>query len=285
MSKTKTAIVVDSTAYIPEDLVKKHDLHVIPLNVNWDGESLKDNVDITPDQFYLRLQNSKTMPSTSQPSAGEFLELFQQLAESYDSILTLVISGELSGTLASATAARDMMPEDFPIEIIDTRSTAMGLGFITLAAARVLENGATMAEAAAVARKIIPETRIYFVVDTLEFLHRGGRIGGAKRFIGSMLSIKPLLHLVDGRIESHSSVRTKKKAIKAMIDHVTTELQGRKNIHITAISAMADAEAAQIRDEIKARINPEEIWIAPLSPVIGTHVGPGAVGLIFYSEP
>lgn len=280
---SKVAIVVDSTAYIPDELVKKYNLHVIPLIVNWAGESLYDGVDITPDQFYARLSQSKEMPSTSQPSAGEFLEVFQKLTETADSIVCLTISSELSGTYASATAARDMM-EDFPIAIVDSRSTSMGLGFMTLAVARAVEAGADWEEAADVARGMIDRMHVIFVVDTLEFLHRGGRIGGAQRFIGSVLSVKPILHLDDGRIQPLASVRTKRKAVKHLMDVVQSELNGKSGAHVAIVNAAAPDEAQSIGAELQDMLNPDELLYVELSPVIGTHVGPKAVGAIFYAE-
>lgn len=283
MSKEKVAIVVDSTAFIPPDLIEKYDIHVIPMILNWEGQSYLDNVDITPEGFYSRLQTAKEMPTTSQPSAGEFHEFFSTLAESYESILAVLISEPLSGTLASARAARDMMP-DFPIEIVDSRSTVMGLGFMVLAAAKAVANGADYKEAAEAARALKDKMRIIFVVDTLEFLHRGGRIGGAKRFVGSMLSIKPLLHIEDGKVEPLASVRTKRKAINHMLDLAAEEMAGKSNVHAVVMNAVAAEEAAQVAEEVKRRINPVELYITELSPVIGTHTGPGTIGLIYYAE-
>lgn len=283
MSKEKVAVVVDSTAFIPPDLVEKYDLHVIPLILNWEGKEYRDNIDIKPDEFYTRLKTAKEMPTTSQPSAGEFHDLFTKLAESYDSILAIVISNDLSGTLASAKAARDMMP-DFPIELVDSRNTAMALGFMVLAAARAIENGADHKEAAALARSLVDKVHLIFVLDTLEFLHRGGRIGGAQRFIGSMLAIKPLLHVLDGKVESLASVRTKRKAIKHMLDVFEEEVKGKSNVHTVVLNTLARGEAEEFAEEVKRRINPVEFFITDLSPVIGTHVGPGAVGVIYYAE-
>lgn len=283
MAKEKVAIVVDSTAYIPTDLVEKYNLHLIPLIVNWEGKGYRDNVDITPDEFYTRLKTAKEMPTTSQPSAGEFYELFSKLSESYESIVAVLISGELSGTLASAVAARDMMP-DFPIELVDSRATTMGLGFMVLAAARAVENGADYKEAAAVARSLVDKMRLIFVLDTLEFLHRGGRIGGAKRFFGSMLAIKPLLHLVDGRVEPLASVRTKRKAVNHMLDVLAEEMQGKSRVRVIVLNTLARDEAEAVVAKVRERMNPIELSITDLSPVIGTHVGPGAVGVIFYAE-
>lgn len=281
---SEVAIVVDSTAFIPPDLITKYDLHVIPLTVNWEGKSYQDNIDITPNKFYTRLKTAKEMPMTSQPSAGKFYDLFSKLAETADSIISIHISGHLSGTMASARAAADMMG-DFPIELVDTHSTVMGLGFMALAAARAIENGADYKEAAAVARALKDRMRVVFVVDTLEFLHRGGRIGGAKRLLGSMLSVKPILHLLNGKIEPLASVRTKRKAIAHMLRVAEEEMQGQSNVHAAVLNALAPEDGKKVLGEVEKLLNPVELYATELSPVIGTHVGPGAVCVVYYAEP
>lgn len=283
MSKTKVAVVVDSTAYIPQALIEQYNMHVIPLLVNWSGESLRDNVDITPDEFYTRLETTKEMPSTSQPSAGEFFDLYSKIAEEADSIVSIHISSELSGTVASAHAAAKLMG-DFPIEIVDSLSTSMGLGYMALAAARAIENGADVQEAAAVARVLVPKTRLVFVVDTLEFLHRGGRIGGASRLFGSMLSIKPLLELKDGKIEPLDKVRTKKKAMKRLLDLAVADCAGKSKVYAAVANARTPQEAQSFADELQKQLSPAELYIVDLSPVIGTHTGPGLVGMAWIAE-
>jgi len=283
MSKAKVAVVVDSTAYIPQALVEQYNIHVIPLLVNWSGESLRDNVDITPDEFYTRLETAKEMPSTSQPSAGEFFDLYSKVAEEADSIVSIHISSELSGTVASAHAAAKLMGE-FPIEIVDSLSTSMGLGYMTLAAARAIENGADTQEAADAARVLIPKARLAFAVDTLEFLHRGGRIGGASRLFGSMLSIKPILELQDGKIEPLEKVRTKKKAVKRLLDIAVEDCAGKSKVYAAVANARAHEEAQVFADELQKRLSPAELYIVDLSPVIGTHTGPGLVGLAWIAE-
>lgn len=283
MTKQKTAVVVDSTATIPEELVARHNLHVIPQIVNWSGVSYYDNIDIKPKEFYERLATAQEMPTTSQPSAGEFYNFFQKVAETAESIVCCTISNELSGTLASAHAAAEMMG-DFPIEVVDSRSASMGLGFIAMAAARAVAAGADHKAAAEAARRLIEPMRVIFVVDTLEFLHRGGRIGGAQRLIGSMLSIKPVLHLQNGRIEPLASVRTKRKAINHALDTLSTEAAGQTNLHVTVIGASDSDEVAYMLNEVRQRVQPVDLLQAELSPVIGTHVGPGAVGVIYYAD-
>lgn len=281
---SRTAIVVDSTAYIPQELVEKYNLYVIPLAVNWSGETMKDNVDITADQFYARLSQTSDSPTTSQPSAGEFVEVFEKAAKNADAIVAILISNELSGTIASAKAAADMM-DGFPIEIVDSQHTAMTLGFLALEAARAAEAGdKSHTEIADMARDTIKRLHIVFVVDTLEFLHRGGRIGGASRFFGSLLSIKPVLHLENGRVEPLTKVRTKKKAINHVLDVAEASMAGKSNVRVSVLHASALAEAEDIKAEVIKRMNPVEILISGISPVIGTHVGPGTVGLAYYSD-
>ncbi|MCP4362925.1 MAG: DegV family protein [Chloroflexi bacterium] len=283
MAKAKVAIVVDSTAYLPQDIIDQYNMYVIPLLVNWEGESLKDNVDITPDVFYKRLTTAKEMPTTSQPSPGDFKVIFEKAAENADAVLCLTISQALSGTYASAIAARQMV-EGVPIEVIDSQFTIMGLGFMALAAAKAVADGADYQEAAAIVKTLIPRMRVVFVVDTLEFLHRGGRIGGASRYLGTLLSIKPILHFEEGKIEALTKVRTKKKAVAHMLQLMSKETAGRKT-HAAVLHAAAPAEGNQLYARVQGQIAPEELYLSEISPVIGTHTGPGAVAVVYYTEP
>ncbi len=283
MSKKKVAIIIDSTANLPEELVQQYDIHVVPQIVNWEGQSLLDGIDLHAEEFYQKLPTTKVSPTTSQPSAGEFLEHFKQVAETADSIVGVFISEYLSGTLSSARTAKEMLG-DYPLEIVDSRSASMGLGLIGLAAARAAAEGKDYQEVAAVARALVPKMHVMFVVDTLEYLHRGGRIGGAKRLIGSMLSVKPILHLDDGKIEPLASVRTKKKALQHMLGVVEQDLAGKSSTHTAVLHAVAAAEAEQIATHLREKIQPEEVVVGELSPVIGTHVGPGTLGIAYYAD-
>jgi DegV family protein with EDD domain len=280
---SKVAIVVDSTAYIPEDLIKKYNLHVIPLTVNWQDETLLDGVDITPPQFYKRLQSTSEIPTTSQPSAGAFADFFKKVAEEADSIVAIHISDHLSGTLDSARSAVDML-DNIQIEIVDSLSTSMGLGWIVLAAARAVEQGKSAEDVAQLARELVSKSRIIFVVDTLEYLYKGGRIGGAQRLMGSVLSIKPLLHLEEGKIEPLASVRTKKKAVEQMLDVIDEEIKDKKSVRMATFNALAPEEAKELGDMLQARFKPIELLHAELSPAIGTHVGPGTIGAAYIVE-
>lgn len=279
--KRKVAIVTDSTANVPADLAEQYNIQVIPLTVNWAGESLLDNVDIKTDEFYRRLQNAKEMPTTSQPSVGQFIEFFSEVQETAETVVGIFISEPLSGTLDSARSAAKELPS-LKIEIVDSRNAAAGLALLVLAAARMAEEGKDYQEIAAEVRRLIPKVRLLFVVDTLEFLHRGGRIGGAQRLIGSVLSIKPILQIEDGRIDSLASVRTQKKAIAHLLHVVGEDTGWSSNIHYGVIDAQSPETAEVVMHKIQQHSQPAEMLRSTISPVIGTHTGPGCVGVAYY---
>lgn len=280
MSKVKVAIVTDSTANLPADLIEKHAIHVIPLHIHWDTADLLDGVDINPTQFYSRLSEANSLPTTSQPSVGEFAEFFKAVAEKAESIVGIFISDKLSGTLASAQAAKDLVP-DVEIALVDSQSTAMGLGLVVLTAVRAAAQGYSHLEVAEMARSAVPHTRVLFVVDTLEYLHKGGRIGGAQRLFGSMLSIKPLLHLEEGEVRPLARVRTKKKAVRHMLDIVAQDNGEQAPPILVVLSAAAGAEADEVQDELQVQFPDTDVLVADISPVVGVHTGPKALGVAY----
>ena len=281
MARRSVAIVTDSTSYIPEDLVGRYGLTIVPQILNWAGESYLDGVDISNDSFYARLSTAKELPTTAQPSPGQFMEAFNQLRETADSIVCIVISDHLSGTLDSARAAAQST-EGIPIEVIDSRSTSMGLGLLVLLAARMADDGHDHVQIAEAIRSLVPQVHLLFVVDTLEFLHRGGRIGGAQRLLGSVLLIKPILYIDDGRIEPLESVRTKKKALRRLLELVEEQTNDWSKVHMAVVDATAPDTANSIYDELVGSVNPAEILRAGLSPVVGVHAGPGAIGVAYF---
>lgn len=283
MSKAKVAIVTDSVANLPVDIIKEHNIYVIPQILNWEGKSLLDQIDISTEEFYQRLPQSKDLPKTSQPAPGQFTEHFMKVAEGAESIVAIFVSELLSGTLQSAHLGAEAMG-DYPIEIVDSRSASLGLGLLVVAAARMAAEGHDYKDIAAHIRTLVPRMRVIFVVDTLEYLHKGGRIGGAQRLVGSMLSIKPVLHLEGGKIEPLASIRTKTKAIQYMIDLVLSEMKDKKQVHAGVIHANVLEEAQRIAKIIQAEANPKELIINQLTPVIGANVGPGIVGMGYYTE-
>jgi len=283
MSKTKVAIVTDSVANLTPETIAEYNIYVIPQILNWEGQSLLDQIDISTAEFYERLPQAKDLPKTSQPSPGQFTEHFQKVAEGAESIVAVFVSSALSGTIQSAHLGAQAMG-DYPIEIVDSRSASLGLGLLAVAAARQAAAGHDYRAVAEYARSLVPRMRVMFVVDTLEYLHKGGRIGGAKRLVGSVLSIKPVLHIENGQIEPLASVRTKSKAIAHMIDVVLGEMKGKQHIHAGIIHAGAPQDAAYIREQVLAAVQPEELLLNELTPVLGANVGPGVVGMGYYTE-
>jgi DegV family protein with EDD domain len=265
-------------------MLETHPIHVIPQNLHWGQESLLDNVDISPAQFYERLRSAKEVPTTSQPSAGRFLSFFEEVAETADSIVAVLLSSDLSGTVASAHAARDMLDGSMPVEIVDTRSASLGLGLIVSAAARAAAAGKDHLEVGEVVRMLSPHVHTMFVVDTLEYLHKGGRIGGAQRLLGSVLAIKPLLHLKDGKVEPLTSVRTKRKAIDRMLEVVKEDSASASSLHMAVAHAAAEKEADELAERVMKEFQPVELMRSEVSPVIGTHTGPGTLAVAFYNS-
>jgi DegV family protein with EDD domain len=275
---SKVVVVTDSTAYIPSALIVKLGIRVVPLSLVWGTEVFRDGVDIMPAEFYARLKTAKVMPSTSQTSPEEFIKIFSPIVEAGNSILAVLLSSKLSGTVDSATQAKQALP-GAKIEIVDTLSTAMALGFITLAAARALQNGADLAEATQVTKQAVEKSSIIFVVETLEFMRRGGRIGGAAAFLGTALNMKPLLTLHEGKVEALDKVRTKGKAVDRMLDLIEKEIGSTRPLRIATVQAAAEGEANELLKRANDRFHPEESIFSEVSPVIGTHIGPGTIGL------
>jgi DegV family protein with EDD domain len=277
---SKVCIITDSTAYIPADLLQKYKIHVAPQVLIWGDETFRDGVDIMPAEFYARLENSKIMPSTSQVTPGTFQEMFAELIDQDCQILAVLLSPSLSGTVASAMQARGMF-SNVDVEIVESNSTAMALGFQVLGAAKAALEGCSLDECKALAEKACQHTGVVFAVDTLEFLHRGGRIGGGSRFLGTALNIKPILEVVNGHVEAIERVRTRKKSLTRLMELTEERIAGRKPVHLAVLHANAEAEAMNLMDQCRKRFDSSELFLTEVSPVIGTHAGPGTVGLAF----
>ena len=282
---SKFALVTDSTAYVPTELIQKHNISVVPLILVWGDEMFEDGVDILPKEFYTRLKTAKVMPSTSQATPAKMQAIFQSLVDQGMDVLGMFISSKLSGTMQSAMQAKDMMGSaGEKVTLVDSQCTSMALGFQVLAAARAMDAGASLQECAAIAEKAHEKAGLFFAVDTLEFLHRGGRIGGAQRFIGSALNLKPILALKDGRVEGVERIRTKGKAQDRILELVSEKVKGKSNIRLATVHANAAEDAKILLDRAAQALNPSETFVTDLSPVVGTHAGPGTVGLAFMTD-
>ncbi len=272
-------IVTDSTAQLPADLVQQHDIRVIPLKVLFDGKVYREGVDLSNHEFYRMLAEAKTLPTTSQPSAGEFFDLYSELSQDGHEIISVHISGKLSGTISSAQAAKEMLPEA-RITIIDSASTAMGLGLMALTAAQAAAEGRTAAEIVAIVEKMIPAMNVVFVVDTLEYLQKGGRIGGAAALVGTLLKVKPILCLKGGRVEPLDKVRSKRKALARLMEAVEERVRPGTPVRAAVLHAEVPDEARELEQKVRARFNCTECYFAEVGPVLGTHTGPGVLGLV-----
>jgi DegV family protein with EDD domain len=281
MNSPKVLVVTDSAASLPESLRQELDIHVIPLWLIWDNESFRDGVDIDPHSFYQRLKRSDTLPSSTQPSVEEFKEFLLKRSTDYTGIVCVLASSQISGTVNSALAATDQLP-DISVIVVDSLFCAMGQGLITAVAAREAAAGKSLDQVARIAEKTRDEMNLLFVVDTLEFLHKGGRIGGAKRLFGTALNIKPILHFKEGLIQPLSQTRTKKKGIQELLNIAEERLGSRAMAEAAVVHVDCLDEGKELLEVVKERFNPPVIHISDVSPVVGTHVGPGALGLAFY---
>jgi DegV family protein with EDD domain len=278
------AILTDSTANLPAKWVEQYAIGVIPLKIHWGNETNLDGIDLTPEEFYIRLSNSKHLPTTSQPSIQDFLMAFENMAdEGAAGIVVPLISSGISGTVDSAQAAALQFTR-VPVEIIDTHVTSMGQVLILLAAARAAEQGKSLQEVRYAADEVVKCLHVFFAVETLEYLHRGGRIGGASRYLGTTLAIKPILFFnSEGKIDALERVRSKRKSWQRLIELAEEQANGRP-VHVGIAHANAPGAGQKFRDEVEQRLNCKEIFTVELSPVIGVHVGPGTVGIALYSE-
>jgi len=279
----KIAVVTDSVANIPAELVEKYDIHVIPCLVVFGQEVFRDGVDMTPTEFYRRFRESEELPTTSVPSMGEFLSLYRRLGKEAEGIVSIHLSNKLSATVELAKGASRMLP-DIPIRVIDTHNAAMAQGFVVLEAARVAAAGGSLREVVAKAEEMIPKVHLRAVLDTLKYLHRTGRIGRAEALAGSVLQIKPILHVGrDGVVEALEKPRTKRKAVRRMLE-MMEEIVGSGPVHVAVMHADALEEAERLREEVASRFNCVELLVTEFTPVMGAHTGPGLLGLAFYSD-
>lgn len=282
----RVVVVTDSTANLPEELAAAYNFPIIPLHVHWGGEDYLDGQTLDTETFYRWLQERSDFPTTSQPSVGEFIEFFKQVAEKYEttSIVGVFISADLSGTMASAIQAQAELPT-LNIELLDSRSVSMGLGFQALLAARAAQAGATPAEIREQIMEVRERMHVIFAVDTLDYLHRGGRIGGAARLLGTALNLKPVLTVHEGKVDALQKVRKRKKSLRRVIEIAEERLAGQHPAELCIVQAEADpGDLAQFETWVRERLRPERLYYTTLTPVVGTHGGPGTLGVAFYTE-
>jgi len=274
-----TALVSDSTADLSREFVEKHGIRVVPLYIRIDDVTYRDQVEITPSEFYERLPTCTPLPTTSQPSVGDFATVFRELVDQGAAgIICVLISSGISGTVSSAHLAAEEI-DGVRIEIIDTQTASVAHMFCVEAGARALADGASLDEAVAVIRGVVEAQRIVFSVDTLEYLYKGGRIGGAAALLGSLLQFRPLLYLKEGKIDALERVRTSKRALRRMVEVMGEWVGVEEPVHAVVIEAACRDRAEALVKLAQAQMNVVNARIKPLTPVLGAHVGNGTVGL------
>jgi DegV family protein with EDD domain len=278
VSKGSVAIVTDSTADLPPQLAASRSITVVPLTLNFEGQSLLDGVDIQPDEFYRRLPSVTTHPTTSQPSPGRFADAYTSLLADHDTIVSIHISEKLSGTYASARQAADMT-DPKRIRVVDSELVSMSLGLITLVASAMAAAGAEAETIEAKVLEMRSHIQTYFSVATLEFLRRGGRIGRASALLGSVLQVKPVLCIRDGLVTPLERVRTFDRALTRIVE-LARETDRGHGVCVIVGHANAASDAERIGRELEPIA--ETLMIQPLGPVVGAHAGPGVVGVGCY---
>lgn len=276
----KVKIVSDSSAYIPKEIAEELGIEILPLTLIWEGKEYRDGVDILPDEFYTKLAQSDSMPKTSQVTVAEYQQLFERLLDEGYEVLSLGISSGISSSFQSAEAAVAAL-EGKPVEVLDSKLVSMALGFQAITTARAAQSGATLEECKQIALEAYDKIGVYFTVDSLKYLAAGGRINSAKRLLGTALNIKPLLAIRDGKIELVESVRSKKKAIKRMVELVERDIDGKKPVRISVFHALEQEAAEALQAELNEKFQVEEGIISYVSPVVGAHVGPGTMSIAF----
>ena len=275
-------IVTDSTADLPAEVVEANRITVVPLTVLFGDEALLDGVDITSEQFFERLVLARELPTTSQPSAGAFHEAYERLvADGATEILSIHVSGKLSGTLESARQGAEGI-QGVRIVHVDSQVTTLALGMAVVAAAEAIEDGATLDEARARVEDQLRRTHTFFLVDTLEYLYRGGRIGRAAQIAGTMLQVKPLLALHDGEVKPVARVRTRSKAIAEMLQRVAKLLPAKL---MMAAHATTPDDLELVAGRMQALAPDARLLTGRVGPVVGVHAGPGLLAVAVVSDP
>jgi DegV family protein with EDD domain len=273
----KTAVITDSTAYIPKELRDKWNIYMVPLNVIFGTEAYQEEIDLTWKEFYEEVKH-KELPTTSQPSIGQFVTLFERLAKDYDAVICIHLSSGISGTYQGAVTASSMV-EGIRVFPFDSEMSCMVQGFYALEAAEMASRGESFEVILTRLKELKKTARAYFMVDDLSHLQRGGRLSSAQAFIGSLLQIKPLLHFENRVIVPFEKIRTRKKALKRMVDLLGEDASSGVSFRAVIIHANREEEARAWRDELAALYPNVDFSIGYFGAVIGTHLGEGAMGM------
>ena len=279
----KTAVVTDSTAYIPKSLRDELQIHMLPLNVVFDTESYREEIDITAADFYQEMKSRDKLPTTSMPAIGLFVETFEKLSEEYDAVVCVHLSSGISGTFQGAVTAGSMV-EGIKVYPFDSEITCMVQGFYVLEAAKMAQEGKDPQEIIARLTEMQQSMKAYFMVDDLTNLQRGGRLSSAQAVIGSLLQVKPVLHFENKVIEPFEKIRTRKKAMKRIEQLLAEDASAGQPMEAVIIHGNCEDQAIAWKDELSSQYPNVNFVISYFGPVIGTHLGEGAVGMGWYKK-
>lgn len=276
-------IIADTSSGISAEMAAQLDLTIVPLRVNFGLETLRDGVDISSAAFLDRLAASKHFPTTSQPPAGDFLEVFKRFRADGHDVLCVLLSNKLSGTVVSANAARQQL-NDGHVTVFDTLNVASGDAILVMEAARLALLGRSVPEI--LARLTVMRTRVqlYFSVDTLEYLAKGGRVSNAQAFIGSLLQMKPILKVENGLVEGAEKIRTTSKAHQRLREIAEAGIRGKSQAQVVVMYTVIKDVAQHMADDLRAAYHLPEVPVQHISPAVSAHTGPRALGVAFYAE-
>ena len=271
-------IVTDSSCDLPEDVLERHRIAVVPLTIRFGTEEFVDREQLSKDEFWRRLTEGDVLPQTAAPSVGRFQEAFHRLSnEGADGVVVICISSRISATHQSAVLAAEQFPGGVPVRVIDSGLVSAALGLVAIEAAELAATGVGVDAVEQTAREAAASTNLFATLDTLEFLKRGGRIGSAQAFFGNLLDIKPIISFKDGAVEAAGRVRTRRKALAAVVDHVAG-LGDR--IRRFGVIHSDPADLDEFLTSLRS-VRDEDPLIARLGPVVGTHAGPGVAGVVY----
>jgi DegV family protein with EDD domain len=275
-------VVTDSSCDLPDDLIAELGITVVPLTIRFGAEELVDRRDLTPAEFWSKCQHSPVLPETSAPSPGAFEAAFRQAKDAgAEGVVCVNLSSKLSATIQAAAQAAKSMEGEFPVRVLDSLSVSLGLGLHAVRAARMAAEGKGLDDVAGVVADIVPRTVVYASLDTLENLKKGGRIGGAQAFIGSLLSVKPVIEVRDGEVHAESKQRTRSRAVAYLVDKVR---QAGAIEDLAVVHGQAP-DLEEFLDALSAVIDRDRIIVGDVGAVIGTHAGPRAIGIAMIKAP
>lgn len=276
-------IIADTLACLPENVIKKYNIPIISQNINFGNDSYRENIDLQIDEFYEKLRSSAEIPTTAAPYPADYIKLFEELTPLKETILIISPTAKMSGTFASASLARKEFPT-CDIRVIDTNLIASPLGTVVEQTCIWAEQGLSADEIEQKVLALSAKNKTYFYVDTLEYLARGGRIGGAKALMGSMLQVKPILCIENGQIDQYESIRTRKKALLRFKEIIHEQCPKNKESLITLMHADVEEEALEIKKQLEQELGIEDIYLTNVPPAVVTHAGPGVFAVGFFTD-